>query len=145
MIARADEFALGSRTRTHHPNRSAKSTDGGKTWDYDHLGPEGKLDGEYGVRVFLDHYRPQGLLTMPVLDAGNLEGKAVGAPVTQIGVIKVSVESEPSQKGRIVVRARSGATCVPDEQSWSDWQVLGETGGTLERPRGRYVQIALEL
>src|SRR5208283_5095863 len=49
-IARDDEFALGSRTRTKHPNRSAKSTDAGKAWDYDHLGPEGRLDGEYGVR-----------------------------------------------------------------------------------------------
>ena len=46
MIARDDEFALGSRTRTRHPNRSARSTDAGKTWDYDHLGPDGKLDGE---------------------------------------------------------------------------------------------------
>ena len=54
-IARDDEFALGSRTRTRHPNRSAKSTDAGKIWDYDHLGPDGRLDGEYGVRVFLDH------------------------------------------------------------------------------------------
>jgi hypothetical protein len=30
LIARDDEFALGSRTRTHHPNRSAKSTDAGR-------------------------------------------------------------------------------------------------------------------
>src|SRR5262249_5451137 len=72
-IARDDEFALGSRTRTKHPNRSAKSTDRGKSWDYDHLGPEGKLDGEYGIRIFLEHYRAHGSLTMPVLDAGNLE------------------------------------------------------------------------
>ncbi|MGH7973754.1 MAG: hypothetical protein ACREIC_33980, partial [Limisphaerales bacterium] len=32
MIARDDEFSSGSRTRKHHPNRSAKSTDGGKHW-----------------------------------------------------------------------------------------------------------------
>ncbi len=144
-IARDDEFALGSRTRTRHPNRSAKSTDAGKTWDYDHLGPDGALDGEYGVRVFLEHYRAQGSLTMPVLDVGNLEGNAVGTPITQTGPITVAVAGEPGPAGRILVRARTGDTYAPADEHWSDWQVLGETGGKLETPRGRYVQIALEL
>lgn len=144
-IARDDEFALGSRTRTHHPNRSAKSTDAGKTWDYDHLGPEGQLDGEYGVRVFLDHYRPQGTLTMAVIDAGNLEGRTVGAPVTQTGPIKIVVEGDPGSAGRILVRARSGTEYVPSGNSWSEWEVLGGTGGTLTRPRGRYAQIEVAL
>jgi len=145
MIARDDEFALGSRTRTKHPNRSAKSTDAGKTWDYNHLGPDGRLDGEYGVRVFLDHYCPAGLLTMPVLDAGNLEGRAIGPPVTRMGTIKIAVEAEAGEGQRIVVRARSGATYVPGKTSWSNWRVLGETGGTIQKPIGRYVQFAVEL
>ncbi len=145
QIARDDEFALGSRTRTRHPGRSAKSTDGGKTWDYDHLGPEGKLSGEYGVRVFLDHYLAQGSLTMPVLDVGNLEGKALGAAITQTGPIRVAVTGEPGPAGRILVRARTGDTYVPDAKHWSAWEVLGETGGAIAAPRGRYAQIALEL
>ncbi len=143
-IARDDEFALGSRTRTKHPNRSARSTDGGKTWDYDHLGPQGKLDGEYGVRIFLDHYRPHGWLTMPVLDAGNLEGKPVASPVTRISSIRITVAAEPGPRGRILVRARTGTTYVPDETHWAPWQVLG-AGGSVEKPRGRYLQIAAEL
>jgi len=145
LIARDDEFALGSRTRVQHPNRSAKSTDAGKTWDYDHLGPGGKLDGEYGIRVFLDHYRPQGSLTMPVIDAGNLEGRAVGAPISQIGPIQVAIEGTPGSGGQIAVRARTGDTYVPAAGNWSDWQVLGETGGTVATPQGRYVQIALDI
>lgn len=144
-IARDDEFALGSLTRTRHPNRSAKSTNAGKTWDYDHLGPEGKLDGEYGVRVFLEHYRPKGLLTTPVLDAGNLAGKTVAGPVDRVGRIQIALESEQSESGKIQLRARSGSTYVPREQTWGDWRVLGPTGGTIERPRGRYIQIALEV
>lgn len=144
MIARDDEFALGSRTRTRHPNRSAKSTDAGKTWDYDHLGPDGKLDGEYGVRIFLEHYCPQGSLTLPVLDVGNLEGKTVGAPVAQVGPVQVTLEAERSPGSRVLVRARSGTTYVPGSPSWSDWQELGETGGVVERSRGRYVQFAVE-
>jgi transglutaminase-like putative cysteine protease len=144
-IARDDEFALGSRTRTKHPNRSAKSVDAGQTWDYDHLGPGGKLDGEYGVRVFLEHYHPEGSLTLPVMDVGNLEGKAVGSPITQIGPVKVTAAGEPGPTGRILVRARSGETYVPAAGTWSDWQVLAEGGGKIEKPRGRYLQIALEL
>ena len=145
LIARDDEFALGSRTRTRHPNRSAKSIDAGKTWDYDHLGPGGKLDGEYGVRVFLEHYPPQGSLTLPVLDAGNLEGKTVGTALRQIGPIQLTVAGTPGPTGRILVRARSGETYVPAAKSWSDWQTLGSSGGTIRKPRGRYVQVALEL
>jgi hypothetical protein len=143
-IARDDEFAWGSRTRIKHPNRSAKSTDAGQTWDYDHLGPEGKLDGEYGVRIFLDHYLPQGSLTMPVIDAGNLEGKPVGSPISQTGPIKVSAAGEAGLAGHILVRARSGDTYVPTENRWSDWQALGETGGAITNPRGRFVQIAFD-
>ena len=46
-IARDDEYAAGSRERTHHANRSAKSTDGGQTWDGDGLGTDNDIDGEY--------------------------------------------------------------------------------------------------
>jgi hypothetical protein len=144
-IARDDEFALGSRTRTRRPGRSAKSTDAGKTWDYNHLGPEGKLEGEYGVRVFLEHYLSQGSLTLPVLDAGNLEGKTVAAPITQTGPIEIAVAGETGSAGRILVRARTGDTYVPTEKHWSDWQVLDETGCVLASPRGRYVQVGVEL
>jgi len=145
MIARDDEFALGSLTRTRHPGRSAKSTDAGQTWDYSHLGPEGKLDGEYGVRVFLEHYRSQGSITLPVLDAGNLEGKAVVAPIIATGPIKIAVEGETQPAGGMLVRARTGDTYVPGGKHWSDWQELGETGGVLPSPRGRYVQVSVEL
>ena len=145
MIARSDEFAAGSRTRTNAPNRSAKSIDGGRTWDYHHLGPDGKIEGEYGVRIFLEHYRAQGTLTMPVLDAGNLAGKAVGGPVDQIGPIKVVIAGEAGTAGHLRVRARTGDTYVPGEKDWSDWEVLAVSGGVVEKPRGRYVQVAVDL
>jgi hypothetical protein len=144
-IARDDEFALGSRTRTKHPYRSAKSNDAGKTWDYDHLGPEGKLDGEYGVRVFLDHYQAEGSLVLPVLDSGKLENKAIPVPIGETSPIKVALVGESGPAGRMVVRARAGSTYVPNDKDWSDWQMLGETGGVLQKPRGRFVQLAVEM
>jgi hypothetical protein len=144
-IARDDEYALGSRTRTKHPGRSAKSTDGGKSWDYNHLGPEGQLEGEYGVRLYLDHYRPQGSLTLPVIDAGNLEAKSIGEPITAVGPIKITADGDPVTTGQILVRARSGDTYVPTAEHWSDWQELGAAGGILQQPRGRFVEVAVEL
>jgi hypothetical protein len=145
FIARDDEFPLGSRTRTRHPNRSAKSTDAGKSWDYDHLGPAGKLDGEYGIRVFLDHYRPHGVLTMPVVDIANLEGRAVAPTVSKIGPISIAVQADARVAGQVRVRARSGSSYAPSEENWSQWKELGERGGMMEKPTGRYVQIAVEL
>jgi len=143
-IARDDEFALGSRTRTKHPNRSAKSTDAGNTWDYVHLGPDGKLDGEYGVRVYLDHYQSEGSLTMPVIDLGNLEAKPVSPPVTRTGPVEITVNGAAARGGRIIVRVRTGSTPVPTVRGWSGWRVLGKTGGILEKPTGRYAQIAVD-
>ena len=145
MIARGDEFALGSRTRTKPPHRSARSTDAGKTWDYDHLGPEGKLQGEYGVRIYLEHYLAQGSLTLPVMDTGNLEAKALGSPLAGLGSIKIAVVAELGGMGGMLVRARTGTTYVPSEAHWSAWQTLGGIGGTIAKPRGRYLQIAVEL
>ena len=144
-IARAEDFAAGSRTRTKHPNRSARSTDGGKTWDYDRLGSAGEMDGEYYVRIVLDQHRARGTLTLPVVDAGNLTNHAIAAPVVTVGPIRIAIQAELGKAGRLAVRVRSGSTLVPNEKSWSAWQELGMTGGALEKPAGRFVQVALEL
>ncbi|HVV72826.1 MAG TPA: hypothetical protein VHI52_15235, partial [Verrucomicrobiae bacterium] len=143
MLAREDEFASGSRTRAHHPNRSAKSIDGGRTWDYEHLGPGGKLDGEYGVRVYLDHHQPEGVMTLPVIDSANLDGNPISPPLTEASPITLKIDGNRGHGGGIFVRARTGTTLVPGEQTWSDWNLLGERGGTIQQPRGRFVQLEL--
>jgi hypothetical protein len=143
-IARDDEFALGSHAHKTHPNRSAKSTDAGKTWSYERLGAGGDVDGEYYVRLFLDRRRPRGLLTLPVLDLGNLAEQPVAAPVSVVGPVRIAVEAENEAETRISVRVRSGTTYVPDEKHWSPWRQLGEAE-ILEEPVGRYLQAAVQL
>ena len=145
LIARDDLFAAGSRTRTKHPNRSAKSTDAGKTWDYEHLGEAGDVDGEYGVRVFLEQYRPEGSLTLPVIDTGNLGGKEVAPPVRAVGPVRVTVEAEDDGATSVRVLARSGTSHIPGVETWTDWVKLPGSGGTLPAPRGRYVQLRVDL
>jgi transglutaminase-like putative cysteine protease len=144
-IARDDDFAAGSLDRPKHHNRSAKSSDSGKSWDYDRLGAGNDIDGEYYVRVFLDSYRPTGSLTLPVLDAGNLASRIVAAPLSSVGPIRVGVEAETAEVGRVVVRARSGTTFVPSPKTWTAWHDLGADDGTLLEPAGRFFQVSVEL
>ncbi len=68
LIALEKEFARGSITRLHHPNRSLKSSDGGKTWSDSKLGPLDSVDGEYSVRISLDRYVKKGEYVSPVMD-----------------------------------------------------------------------------
>ncbi|MFH1566518.1 MAG: hypothetical protein ABIL09_00860, partial [Gemmatimonadota bacterium] len=68
MVASDSEYARGSETRTHHPDRSARSLDGGGTWDFRHLGWKGGIDGEYCVRLSLDRHVPEGVYRSPVID-----------------------------------------------------------------------------
>ena len=44
MVAADSEFARGSQERLQHPDRSAKSVDGGLTWDREHLGWQDRID-----------------------------------------------------------------------------------------------------
>jgi transglutaminase-like putative cysteine protease len=122
-IARADEFPPGA----EHPDRSARSADGGKTWDSARLGPRGDLDGEYCIRLALDAPRAGGTLSLPVIDAGNLAGRPIGPPLTALGPVKVTAA------GAGAVRLRSGPTPLPGP-GWVD----GDGGG-------RYLAIVLEV
>ena len=143
-IARAEDFAAGSTERPKHPNRSARSTDGGATWDSDRLGPAGDIDGEYCVRLFLDRFRPGGSLVLPAFDAGNLAEGAVAPPLAAVGPVRIAVEAEADSAGRVAVRVRTGPTPTPDAKTWSDWAPLGDAG-EVRSPRGRYLQVAVDL
>jgi len=76
MVAAEEEYARGSLTRVHHPNRSAKSRDGGETWDFDRLGWKDAHDGEYAVRLSLDRYVPEGVYVSPGASGARLSGLA---------------------------------------------------------------------
>lgn len=161
-IARDDEFAAGSRDRRRHPNRSAKSTDNRVTWDYDHLGPNGDIDGEYYVRVFVDRYQPRGLITLPVIDLGNLPERdgqapraAASASLSLIAPAYISVLGE-SLDNMVQLQVRSGSTFVPAKDHWTEWQTLAESDDTLTRatgalvgsvrePKGRFLQVKFRL
>lgn len=107
-IARDDEYAAGSPTRTRHPNRSAKSADGGRTWDDARLGKNGDVDGEYAVRIRLDRPRAKGRLVLPVVDVGRLDGRPWGRPLKSVGHVVV----RPEPREAAVVRTRPSGRYV---------------------------------
>jgi len=140
-IARDEDFAAGSRSRPHHANRSAKSTDGGKSWSDTRLGAAGDLDGEYYVRVFLEQQRPHGVLTLPLLDAANLAGSAIAPAVTSVGPIRIAATGS----GEMVLSYRTGSTFVPGPNTWTAWRPLAGLTAEIGRPAGRYFQLRVDL
>src|SRR5690606_2723878 len=116
-IARSDEYPEG----TTSPNRSARSSDGGRTWETDQLADADGVDGEYYVRLFLDQHTSQGSLRLPVIDLGNLAERPIAAPVSAIRSVKVRAATELNEAGKVRLRTRTGSTFVPDAEHWSAW------------------------
>jgi len=138
LIARADD------SYAQLPHRSARSADGGKSWSVDRLGPAGDIAGEYYVRVYLEHFLPRGSILLPVMDVANLEGNPLAPPLSAPGPLRISVSASPESKGGVRVRVRSGTTYVPSPKTWTGWMAL-ERDGSLEAPRGRFVQVEVTL
>jgi len=137
-IARADD------SYSELPHRSARSTDGGKSWRVDGLGPEGNIAGEYYVRIYLEHYRSSGSILLPVMDVANLEENPLAPPLSAPGPLRISFSTAPDSKGTVSVRVRSGTTYVPGPGTWSGWMAL-DRDGNLKELQGRFVQVEVTL
>jgi hypothetical protein len=138
LVARADDSYM------ELPHRSARSSDGVNSWSVDHLGPAGDIAGEYYVRVYLEHFLPSGSIVLPVMDVANLDGNPLAPPLTEPGPLRVAVSAAPGSASGVTVRVRSGTAYVPSSETWSEWMPL-DRDGSLNAPRGRYVQIELTL
>jgi len=141
LIALDKEFKRGSLTRTS-PNRSMKSSDGGRTWSDSRLGAMDSIDGEYCVRLSLDHYLPWGEYISPLLDLVNGDD-----PIKRNALnLKISIWpelDEPAQT-RAKVFVRFGAGPFIGDQSWTDWQPL-ERGREYSLDDKHYLQWRAEL
>lgn len=140
MVAADGEYARGSRTRSAHPDRSAKSRDGGKTWDSERLGWKDEIDGEYCVRLNLQRYAQSGVYVSPVIDLAGQSGIKNFLRVCQSHICwEVEVPDECVAR----VRTRFSDSPLPSAVGWSDYAVLD---GALTAPEGRrYAQFEIEL
>lgn len=148
-IARDDQYAAGSLTRPRHPNRSARSTDGGKTWSDTKLGDGDNVDGEYYVRLHLDQHVPQGELQSSVLDAGNLRSDVIAPPIKSLGRLEIQLDLDtPAPDTVCELFVRSGTTFAVDKDNWSDWQpatLNKEHAALVDSLRGRFFQLRIML
>lgn len=144
-IARDDDYASGSTTRTKHPNRSAKSRDAGKTWDEQRLGVSDNCDGEYYVRLWLEQFRASGEIVTEVLDLANLRGARLASSSGKLGAVKVRVEGEADENGKIGLRLRTSNDWSESSGRWSEWQRFDGPEARLTNPEGRFLQVAVDL
>lgn len=144
-IALEENYAKGSLSIPHHPNRSAKSKDGGATWNYSGLGTNERLDGEYFVRLFLDHYLSKGSLVSPVMDVRDLHQGIIAPTVVQLSPVQVRIMSNAGSSGKIIRKFRTGSTPIPSDKTWSKWTDFRAGDSEIMDPQGGYIQLSIDL
>jgi len=142
-VALDENFAVGSETRVTHPNRSARSADGGKTFDDRRLGVNGAVDGEYSVRLALQSYRAEGWMESPVVDmAQDTTLDALLLPV-EVKTVSLDLRKDVPRGTGLALEVRTGPSFAPTSPSWSPWQ---PTNGSLvaAQIRGRFLQFRMK-
>jgi len=139
-IADIDSIALNAPQRRGHQRRSAKSTDGGKTWS-PKLGQGDRTEGEYMVRLSLSQYVPQGVCVSPVLDLADVEGAEAIKRRAEVRSAAVAPDCHLPPGTALDCLIRTGATPVFDAASWTEWSAV-EPNKAFE-PKGRYFQVKL--
>ncbi|MHB0937093.1 MAG: hypothetical protein ACYC6A_11960 [Armatimonadota bacterium] len=121
------------------PNRSARSVDGGKTWDFDHLGTDGQYNGEYVVRLGLGRYPGAGVLWSDSIDLAALAGSPL-APVAKPVDVKLTAHITAPAQTAVRFELRSGPTPSYDPERWSAWHNTALSAWGSLPPDHRYVQ-----
>lgn len=136
LIAHINEFKRGSLTRTS-PNRSMKSSNGGRTWSDKRLGAMDNIDGEYSVRLSLDRYLSSGEYYSPLIDLIDGENPLKRA----ISNLQLSIGQDFIQPQQTSIKTfiRFGSGTVPGDQSWSDWQSFNH-GSKFDLNDKRFIQ-----
>ncbi len=102
------------------PNRSARSIDGGKTWNYNCLGENANDNGEYLIRFYFDRYHYEGLVwSQPI----PLWGEKENDWLQKAKDITVEVAAEGNVPGtaKVIMEVRFGSDLIPDASSWTEW------------------------
>jgi len=104
------------------PNRSAKSSDIGKTWDYDHLGEQGFCNGEYLIRLRLSNYPSSAEILSDYINIGDVITKNPVKPIFSVKDIKLTVDSVIPKDTEIQIFMRGGSTPSYEPSTWDAWR-----------------------
>ncbi len=102
------------------PNRSARSTDGGRTWDYNRLGENANDNGEYLIRFWLDRYHEQGMVWSPPLALCPASDKGLSRDVQDL-TVEITPGAHVPAGTKVSTQVRFGADLMPDDSTWTDW------------------------
>jgi len=144
-IALDENYKIGSTDRLSHPNRSARSVDNGKTWDFDHLGEKGIVDGEYPIRLKLSNYHVSGWLQSPIIDmAANSNIDGINQPVV-IESAKINPEKQLPKNTQIEIKARTGSTHFIAGNTWEAWGICANGEIPQSLLKNRFLQFKITL
>ncbi len=101
-------------------NRSARSLDGGRTWDFDRLSSRGNLNGEYLVRLLLTRYPAAGWVESDVVDLWAKDAAGLALPI-DVTKVAVTAETDLPAGTQIEWFARIGPTPLFDPKTWTPW------------------------
>ena len=138
LIALEQEFARGSTERPHHPNRSQKSSDGGRTWSDTKLGATDSVDGEYSIRLSLDQYMKSGEYISPVIDIVD-EGSPLKKNVL-VDTIQYMVDIDVPGETSADVQIRFGSSPLGNDPSWTNWGQVAAGKIHIVQENMRYIQ-----
>jgi hypothetical protein len=134
-VAQRKDILANAPDRKDRPNRSFRSTDGGRTW-LPGLGDDGSQDGELMVRLNLAQYAAQGELIGPIIDLASLAGGKDLAPEVRVKSVRLASASQAPDGTSIQFSVRSGSRPVHDAANWGPWVPCGGSGevtGDLNR------------
>ena len=140
MVASDAEYERGSTTRLRHPDRSAKSRDGGITWDFERLGWKDELDGEYAIRLSLDRYVPEGEYVSPVIDLAEAWGVDAIKKQVVLETCRLEWDIGTPEGSSSEILVRFGENPVPSGDSWTPYESVDGQVLEASRPAGRFLQ-----
>ncbi|MGD9495294.1 MAG: hypothetical protein AB7Y46_03180 [Armatimonadota bacterium] len=100
-----------------YPNRSALSLDGGVTWDYDAMGPQGMNNGEFVARLRLQRYPREAAISSPPIDLAELGAEDGVLP--RLEAVRARLRWRTDEPTGSCVRRE--ARTSPDLRRWSPW------------------------
>ena len=124
---------------------SAKSTDGGQTWDQYGLGSTNDVVGEYTIRLNLARRKPMGVLRSPAIDLwdGSEEHLPAIKPQCTVDSLTFSGKGETPEGTELVWSARFSDTPDMNDPSWGEFALLASGFNVtvpIENGGKRYMQ-----
>jgi len=113
------------------PNHSALSTDGGATWNFRAMGPQGMNDGEFLARLRLERYPVTADVTSPPIDLAALAAEDGICPRFESATVDLTCQADAPKGCHVCLEARTS----PDGQRWSAWADAAKIGRQRQLPR----------